>query len=167
MGRDDHALWAVVGNDLHECLGVQSQNRSAIRTQVSEAGKLLVDFLNRLKIRGEEEDMDFPHFSIFGIDEADLCGENKGDVLSGKGKSFEVAVLGGDDVFQTEKAVSGGLQFLLEKKQPFWMCEVSCGEKLYTLYLGPVGEGIEDHLARGSSGEFRVDVKVRDVFHRG
>ena len=97
--------------------------------------------------------MNFPHFAVFRIDEADLCGKDKGDVLSGKGKRFEIAILRGNDVLQAEEAVSCGLQFLFEKKEPFGMSEVSSSEKLNSFYLGPVGESIEDHFAGGSPRE--------------
>jgi hypothetical protein len=47
------------------------------------------------------------------------------------------------------------------------MSEISCGEKLNALNLCPAGESIEHHITGRGSGKLGVDVKVRDVFHRG
>ena len=79
---------------------------------------------------------------------------------------FQVFIIRGNDIFQTEEAVSLRLQFLLEKKEPFWMGEVACGEKLYSLYPGPVSKGIKDHLPGSGSGELRMNVKISYYLHK-
>ena len=116
MGGNNHAVRAMIGDNFNKRFSVHAQNWTTIGAQVAQAGKLLVDFINRVKVWSEKEDVNFPYLSLFRIDKAYFCGEDKGDILGGRMERFQVFIIRGNDIFQTEEAVSLRLQFLLEQK---------------------------------------------------
>lgn len=73
--------------------------------------------------------------------------------------------MGRDDMLQLEETVTFGLELVPYEKEPFWMGEIGCSKKLYSLDFGPVGQSIEDHIPGSGTGKLGMDVKVCDEFH--
>jgi len=150
MGRDDNAFRAEVGHDLDEDFGIQTEDGPAVGAEVSETGEFAVEPVYRIKIRGQDQEVNLAYLASLGVDEADLGGEDEGDVPGRESHGPEVFVFGGDDVFQPVKPVSFGLQLLSSEEKPFGMGKIGDSQKPDSLDFGPVGEGVKGHFAGGS-----------------
>ncbi len=52
MGGNDHAVRAMIGDNFNKGFSVHAKYWTAIRAQIAQAGELLVDLVNRVKIWG-------------------------------------------------------------------------------------------------------------------
>ncbi len=68
---------------------------------------------------------------------------------------------------QLKQTVACVLEFLAGLSKPCGMSEVSGGEQINSLDLGPVGKILEVQLAASGAGVGRVDVEVSGVSHAG
>ena len=102
---------------------------------------------------------------MFSSNEADFGGENKRNLLGGYGEGLQILVIRWDEVLELKKTVSRGDQFFFGQEEPFGMGEITRSHQGDPLHFGPVGEGVQGHIAGCRPRKFGVNVKVGDKFH--
>ena len=140
------------------------QDGPPVRGEVPNSIKFFVQPEHGVHVRHKDKMVDFAGPSSPLINAAYLSGEHKSCWYPAGG--WDLPFNGGLQVrFQSVKAIFRINQFILKLRQPPGMGEITRSNEGDPFLLSPEGKMLGIQVARGGSGEMRMDMKVGDEFH--